>query len=161
MVETNTPISNRVDELESVLLNTFPKANCPVTHKFLPGMYVRCIFMPAGSVVTSLIHKTTHPYFILQGMVTVFSETHGEEILQSPYIGITTPGTRRVITVLEDTVWATVHLTDIQPENDSEEAIEAAVEKIGSVIIEPHVNPYLGGRVKNNIITSNLIQDEA
>lgn len=153
-------ILNKIDKLESALLDNFEVVNCPLTHKFVPGMYIREIFMPQGSIVTSQIHKTTHPFFILKGKVSVFSENDGEQTLEAPYSGITTPNTKRVIRVHADTVWVTCHPTDIQPKDDSEEAVLEAVNSIGQQIIEPHVNEYVGGQIKNNLIMPNLIENE-
>lgn len=155
MVEERT-ILNKIDQLERVLLDNCEVVNCPLTHKFVPGMYIREIFMPQGAIVTSQIHRTTHPFFILKGKVSVFSENDGEQFLEAPYSGITTPNTKRVIRVYEDTVWITCHPTDIQPKDDSEEAKLEAVNLIGEKIIEPHVNEYLGGQIKNNLITPEI-----
>jgi len=159
MVE-GVSILNKIDQLERALLDNCETVNCPLTHKFVPGMYIREIFMPQGSIVTSQIHKTTHPFFILKGKVSVFSENDGEQLLEAPYYGITTPNTKRVIRVHEDTVWVTCHPTDIQPIDDSEDAILEAVNSIGQQIIEPHVNEYVGGQIKNNLIMPNLLENE-
>jgi hypothetical protein len=77
-------------------------------------MYVREIFMPAGSIVTSRIHKFDNPFFITKGRVTVVSENEGLVTYTAPYSGITLPQTRRVLLIHEDTIWVTVHLN---PEN--------------------------------------------
>lgn len=151
MLETN----DKIDELESRMID-YPKVDCPLVHRFIGGTYVREIFMPAGSMVTSMIHKTTHPFFVLKGRVSVYSENDGVQVLEAPYIGATTPNTRRVLYIHEDTVWATVHLTDIKPEDDSEEEVLKAVQLIEDAIIEKHENPLLGGVIKNNVLTKSL-----
>lgn len=153
-------ILNKIDQLEKVLLDNCETVSCPLTHRFVPGMYIREIFMPKGAIVTSQIHRSTHPFFILKGKVSVFSENDGEQFLTAPYTGITTPNTKRVIKVHADTVWVTCHATDIQPKDDSEEAMLEAVNLIGEQIIEPHINEYLGGQVKNNLIMPNLVENE-
>jgi len=83
---------------------------CKLTHRFTPGMYIREIFMPAGSVVTTKIHKSEHPFVVSQGLVAVYSGQDGPQVIQAPHCGITKPGTRRFLVVLEDTVWTTFHL---------------------------------------------------
>lgn len=150
-------VGGRIDELEAALLSNFEPLDCPLKHRFTPGMYIREIFMPKGAVVTSLIHKTTHPFFILQGKVSVYSENDGEQLLEAPFVGVTRPGTRRVLYILEDCVWATCHPTDIQPKDDSEEAVLEAVNLIGGQIIEPHENEFLGGVIKNNVLTETKL----
>lgn len=90
--------------------------------------------MPAGSKVTSKIHKHRHPFFILFGKVKVWKDDgKGWEIIEAPFDGMTEPGTRRILDILEDTVWITVHYnpTNTQDLNELEDWI-----------IEPHSNIY-------------------
>lgn len=167
-VAKNIDHNQLIDHIEDGMFSMvesgeFEFVDCPVTHRFTDGLYVREIFMKAGCRITSLIHKTEHPYFILQGKVSVFSENFGEQLLESPYIGTTLPNTRRVLLVHEDCVWATVHKTDIKPTDNTEEAILAAVSLIAQEIIEPHENILLEGQLKNNKInniSSPLIEEK-
>lgn len=152
---------DKIDALEAALFNECELVNMPVKHTFVSGMYIREIFMPKGengivNVVTSMVHNTEHPYFVMKGKVAVFSDNEGEEIIEAPFMGITRKGTRRVLRIIEDVVWATVHRTDIKPENESEEAIEKAVALIGEQILEKHENKYLGGTLKNNVLNKQL-----
>jgi len=116
-------LNHSIDELESVMLDNFPIIDCPVTNRFTDGMYVREIFMPAGAFITSKIHKTQHQYFILKGKVIVWIDGI-EQILEAPYIGVTEPGTRRVLYILEDTIWATSHPN---PDNETLEQLEERI----------------------------------
>ena len=90
-----------------------------LTHTFLPGLYIREIFMPAGSVLTTKVHKVEHPFFVLQGSASVYSENDGPQLVVAPHRGITHIGTRRLLVVHEDMVWITVHpnlenITDVE-----------------------------------------------
>jgi hypothetical protein len=105
---------------ESIVGSGLPLAEFPLVHRFTPGLYIREIFMPAGSVLTSKIHKTEHPYVISKGVVSVWTADRGTVTLKAPHTGITKPGTRRVLFVHEDTIWTTFHVG----EEDSVEAIE-------------------------------------
>jgi predicted small metal-binding protein/mannose-6-phosphate isomerase-like protein (cupin superfamily) len=131
----------KIDELESIMANNFEIINCPLNHRFTDGLYVREIFMPAGSLVTSKIHKTQHQYFILKGAVSVWIDEGKEVYLEAPYIGVTEPGTRRVLYIWEDCIWATAHAN---PENENEEEIEER-------IIEKHDNPLLSQDLKDKL----------
>lgn len=135
-------LTHKIDELESVMLDNFPIVDCPVTHRFTEGMYVREIFMPAGSLITSKIHKTQHTYFVMKGKCIVWIDGV-EHLIEAPYIGVTEPNTRRVLYILEDCIWATSHPN---PENEN-------VEQIGERIIEKHDNPCLSLEMKNKIKT--------
>lgn len=142
---------DKIDELELAMQDYTP-VDCPLTHTFTPGLYTRTIVMEAGSLITSLIHRTRHQFIISAGVALVKVNEDEWIRLSAPYIGITEPGTRRILYIEEACVWTTCHATDIQPENESEEAIAAAVQKIEDLIIEPHINRLLNGVVKNNII---------
>ena len=82
----------------------------PLEHSFGDGLYIRKITMPAGMLVTSKIHKKAHPYFVMQGDVSVMTE-EGAVRIKAPYAGMTMPGTKRILFIHEETVWITVHAT--------------------------------------------------
>ena len=163
VAEIQKSTDTKIDELEAALLNNCPLIDCPLVHTFVPGMYIRRIFMPKGkynpetgvddiNIVTSMIHKTTHPFFVLTGKVAVFSENDGEQIITAPFHGFTTPGTRRVLRIIEDTCWVTCHVTSIQPKDDSDEAILEAADLVLNEIIDMRENPLLGGVARQNVI---------
>ncbi len=98
----------------------------PLTHRFTPGMYIRQIFMPAGSLILTERHKTTHPFVVSQGDLSVWTAESGIVRLRAPYTGITTPGTQRIIYIHEDTIWTTFHVTDeTDPEKIKNQITEA------------------------------------
>lgn len=87
-------------------------ASCPVRHHFAPGSYGREMTLPAGLVVVGKIHKHAHINVISKGRVQVFTEQEGVLELAAPCTFVSSPGTKRVVHVLEETVWTTVHVTD-------------------------------------------------
>jgi hypothetical protein len=91
---------------------TLPQQLCPLTHIFTPGLYTRQIFMPKGTRLTSRIHLYEHPFFIMMGVVSVWDATTGWTLIRAPYMGITKPGTRRLLYMHEDTIWVTCHVTN-------------------------------------------------
>jgi len=104
----------------------------PETHSFTPGLYIRELFMPAGSVLTSRTHVTEHPYVVSQGRATVYSEVDGVREVVAPLTGITKAGTKRLLFIHEDMTWTTFHVTDLTD-----------VEEIEKVIFAPWVNEYI------------------
>lgn len=101
---------NILDHPDSVTGKAFDAVNT-LKHTFCDGQYIREIFMPAGQVITTKIHKKKHPFFILTGKLSIASED-GVIDIEAPYHGITYPGTKRVIYTHEDTVFITVHATN-------------------------------------------------
>lgn len=150
MEDTNSMI----DELE-LAMTEFEPVNCPLIHRFTDGLYIRQIFMPKSedgkeTWITTMVHNTTHPFFVMKGRVKVFSDNDGAQIIEAPYFGITTPNTRRVLLIEEDTIWITLHPTNIQPKDNSDEAINEAVKLVSKQILKEYENPLLGGHYVNN-----------
>ena len=101
---------NILDHPESISGDAFEKMN-PTKSTFTDGQYIREIFMPAGQIITTKIHKKLHPFFVMSGQLSIVSEDGVIEI-EAPYHGITKPGTKRIIYTHEDSVFITVHATD-------------------------------------------------
>ena len=123
----------RLDELE-LELRQMDQVNCPLIHRFTPGLYIREIFMPAGSLIVSKIHKTCHPFIVSKGVVHVKINDGEWKRIEAPYSDTTQPGTRRVLYVEEDTIWTTIH----RNENDTRD-----LEELEDIIIEKNDNPLL------------------
>jgi hypothetical protein len=100
----------RIDELELKMATEFPMVDCPLVHRFTNGMYIREIFMPKGTLITSKIHKTQHPFTVSKGVVSVKIDSGEWQTIEAPYTGITQAGTRRVLLIHEDCVWTTYHI---------------------------------------------------
>jgi hypothetical protein len=131
-----------VMNLCDVELMKLPPVECPLTHRFTPGMYIREIFMPKGSIVTSLLHLTTHPFFIMKGDVNVYYPGLPVERYIAPYTGVTKAGTRRLLFNNEDTVWITCHITDL---TDPDEIMESITSNDFNPLIDntnPRVNTW-------------------
>lgn len=121
LAKFGTPAWEQMNRLDQALAQ-LPQQHCPVTHTFTPHLYTRTILMPAGTKLTSRIHLYEHPFVISRGTVRV-RDGEGEWVtLQAPHVGVTKPGTRRVLDVIEDTVWSTFHVTD---ETDPGKIVEA------------------------------------
>lgn len=97
---------------------------CPLKHSYGDGCYIRQIFMPKGTLITSKIHKITHPYFVMTGKASVATED-GVELIKAPYQGMTQAGTKRALYIHEDMIWITVHVTDETDLDKIEEEIIA------------------------------------
>ena len=85
-----------------------PQVECPVTHNFAPDIYVREIFMPADTVVIGHKHLTEHFNVILKGKCRVMIGDVVEE-LTAPCTFISGAGSQKIVNVLEDCIWQTVH----------------------------------------------------
>jgi hypothetical protein len=100
-----------IDVVESIIANQ-PQIECPVTHRFTPNMYIREVFVPAGTILTSEIHRHEHPHVLSMGKITMWDGEGGQIMVSAPYCGITKANARRVVYVHEDCIFTTFHVTD-------------------------------------------------
>ncbi len=94
-----------------------------------PGLYLRELFVPRGTIATGKIHKVGHANIIAKGSVSVLGE--GKRI-EGPYWFFSPPGTKKAIYAHTDTLWITVHATD-----------ESDLDKIEDALIAPTWDAYL------------------
>lgn len=106
----------QIDQLE-VALKDAPPPEFKYNHLVTPvhghpelSLYTREIFMPKGTLLTSAIHLYEHPFTISAGRVAVWDNEAGWQVYAAGGSHITTPGTRRVLFTLEDTIWTTQHV---------------------------------------------------
>lgn len=107
-------------------LAKLPQVECPVKHFFAPGVYVREIFMPAGSIVIGKIHKTEHFNLLESGRCLIRHDDGQVEVLQAPLTFVSKAGVQKILYIEEDTVWKTIHVTS-----------ETDLVKLEELLIEP------------------------
>lgn len=100
---------------------------------FCGGMYVRTIYIPEGSYLTSKIHRFEHTYFIASGSITIFTEDGGEETLEAPYLGITLAGTRRFAKANTNVIWTTTHRVEGKTREEVEK--EIIIDRINPLLL--------------------------
>lgn len=122
-----------IERVEAFIVDQGP-VQIPVIHRHTPGLYIRECQIPAGALLTSMEHLTEHPFFILKGSIIVSSDNEGEVRYDAPFIGTTLPHTKRVLYALSDTIWVTVHRTDLTDPD-----------LIGLEILDHTKNPLLDG----------------
>lgn len=83
---------------------------CPVTHSFAPGVYIRTITMPGeNTLVIGAEHKTEHFNIVHRGRARVMMDGVMHEIV-APAMFVSGPGVRKVLVVEEEMEWSTVHV---------------------------------------------------
>jgi hypothetical protein len=95
--------------LETILLKD-EQAECPVYHRFGPGIYIRELHMTAGTVAVGKVQKFEHVNILLKGKVMMFDNDQ-VTTLEAPLFFIGKPG-RKAGFVLEDMVWQNIYATD-------------------------------------------------
>jgi hypothetical protein len=104
--------SELIENVQNALLQ-HEQADIQIEHVFTPGLYTRICRIPAGTLLVSAIHRSEHPFVVLEGKCRVFSENEGPVIYQAPYQGVTQPGTKRIIYTESAVTWLTFHATHL------------------------------------------------
>ena len=120
-----------------------------VKHDFADGQYIRTITMPEGLVISTKIHKQNHPFFVMKGECSVYSEI-GMQKIKAPFHGITEAGTKRLLYIHEECVWITVHCTDkLTLAEVEEECIAKDFEEVGVIGVDTKQIDKLIEQVRN------------
>ena len=101
---------SKIQLLEQAMLQE-EQVDCPVTHKFGPGIYIREVFLPAGAYVVGHHHNDEHLNIMLTGRLKFFGKDGKWEELKAPQT-FTSPAGRKVAFVYEDTIWQNIYATD-------------------------------------------------
>jgi len=106
----SVPVNDQIENLERELLN-LPQVECPLKHNFAPGVYMREITMPAGSLIIGHEHLTEHFNVVLTGKARVMIDGVIEDLVAPCYF-ISNPNVRKVLYIVEEMKFATIHPTD-------------------------------------------------
>jgi hypothetical protein len=110
MAPSSLELNGLVDTLASKLM-ACEQVHCPVTNHFDErGVYMREVFMPAGSFIIGKQHKTDNYNIMLSGRISVLVD--GEiRHLKAPCVFMAKAGGRKVAYIHEDVRWINVHPT--------------------------------------------------
>lgn len=114
----------QVETLEQGFLQQ-EQQDCPVVHRFGPGIYIREVTIPGGTLSIGHYQKTTHLNIMLKGRVIMVNENGEKTELVAPQTFVSGPG-RKVGLIVETMVWQNVYATT---ETDVEKLEELFLEK--------------------------------
>ena len=140
-LQTAPDMRARVERLESILEQA-PQVECPLRHYFAPGVYLREMTIPAGTIATGAVHKTEHLSILSAGHCLLTTDD-GVQELKAPHTGLSKAGAKRAIVAITDCVLTTVHPTD-----------ETDLEKLVGLLTESTQAELLGGE-KNRQLLAN------
>lgn len=99
-----------IEALESRMLD-FPQVECPVVHHFGPGIYIREVTLPAGTLAIGHAQRFEHLNIMLTGAVAMVGDDGQTKVLRAPMIFVGKPG-RKLGYVLETCIWQNVYATE-------------------------------------------------
>ena len=148
-LEVPSSINSQIEAVEEQLLQ-LEQVDCALVHRFAPSVYMREVTMPAGSFIIGHEHKTEHFNVVLTGKARVMMDGVIEDII-APCVFVSKPAVRKVLYIVEEMKWATVHPTE---ETDLEILDSNLIRKSNSFIkhseikaIEDSFNPEKGGSI--------------
>jgi hypothetical protein len=99
-----------VDNLEALMLKE-EQVDCPISHHFAPGVYMREMFAPAGTIIVGHHHKTKHMNILLKGSMSLVEADGRVTKMEAPLMFLAEPG-RKCAYVHEDIAFVNVHPTE-------------------------------------------------
>lgn len=99
-----------VQRLEGEFLR-HQQADCPITHRFGPGIYIREMSAKAGSYLIGHKHIDPHLNVLVSGKIMLFKETGETLEISAPFTFVGEPG-RKLAYVIEDMVWQNIYSTN-------------------------------------------------
>jgi len=118
---------------------TMPQAELMTEHQFSPGMYMRKLFRPAGTLIVGKVHKEPHFFLCAKGEIIAWTES-GMKRLQAGDVIESKPGTKRVTLAVTDAIGITIHRTD-----------KTDLDEIEAELIEPDPSALFDARNKLKI----------
>lgn len=113
MNEIDLPDHVSRDQIERLQaeMSLMPQAELMTEHSFSPGMYMRKVFRPAGTLIVGKVHKEPHFFLCAKGEIIAWTE-NGMKRLQAGDVVESKPGTKRVTLAVTDAIGITIHRTD-------------------------------------------------
>jgi quercetin dioxygenase-like cupin family protein len=104
------PTRDQIDRLQSEMVK-MPQVELETEHFFSPGMYLRRVYRPAGTLIVGKVHKKPHFFLCAKGEIIAWTES-GMRKLQAGDVVECQPGTKRITLATQDSIGVTVHMTD-------------------------------------------------
>lgn len=117
-------LAENVDSLQEYMLQ-LPQVKCEVLHRFAPGLYIREVTVPAGTMAVGHWQRFEHLNILLKGKVTVMNDDGSTSRLEAPMMFVGKPG-RKIGYIEEDMVWQNIYATT---ETDVEKLEETFLDK--------------------------------
>ena len=138
----------QVERLQSEMV-VMPQVELVTEHQFSPGMYMRRVFRPAGTLIVGKVHKKPHFFLCAKGTIIAWTEG-GMKRLEAGDIIESQPGTKRVTLAVTDAIGITIHRTDLTD-----------LDKIEDELVEPDITAVFDFQNKLKTTVNELIGEEA
>ena len=114
----DVPTREQIERLQGEMVK-MPQVELQTEHYFVPGMYCRRVYRPAGTLIVGKVHKHPHFFLCAKGEIIAWTEK-GMKKLQAGDVVECQPGTKRVTLATQDSIGVTIHKTDKTDLNEIE-----------------------------------------
>jgi hypothetical protein len=126
-----TKVSALLDKKVGALLDNskdIQRIKCEEKHHFGPGIYIKEVTMPAGSVIVGKHHKLEHMCNMMSGRMIIVNPDGTRHELVAPMTFMAKPG-RKVAYIIETVVFQNIYSTD-----------ETDIEKLENMFVDNSKN---------------------
>lgn len=109
---SRVPTRQEIELLQAAMVRMPQCMDLRTEHYFVPGMYLRKLWRPAGTLIVGKIHKAPHFFLCASGHLIAWSETGMRHLREGDVIE-SQPGTKRVTLAMTHAVGITIHKTDL------------------------------------------------
>lgn len=103
-------------------LETQPQLELHTEHHLCDGVYTRELHIPAGVGLVGRVHLYDQTNVVAKGRIRVTTDDD-VQVLEAGQVLVSKAGTKRSGVALEDTVWLTIHKTDLIDPQEIERAV--------------------------------------
>ena len=111
------------------LMRGYPQVDCKLDHFFGPGVYVRQLTIPEGTLIMGKYHRYPTLNNLISGSIAILDKNNQINILTAPHTFVSEPG-QKVGYAIEKTIWQNIHVTE---ETNLEKIEEIFIEKSESI----------------------------
>lgn len=104
-------------------IREMPQLDLPVKHYHIEGVYVRELFIPAGTVLTGKIHNKENISILSQGELMFSNGDTGLKSIKAPYTVVDKPGVKRLGYAVTDCTFINVLRSDKKTVPELEEEL--------------------------------------
>lgn len=126
-----TKVASLLDKKVGALLDNskdIKQIHCEEKHHFGPGLYIKEVTMPAGSVIVGKHHKMEHMCNMMSGRMIIVNPDGTRHELVAPITFMAKPG-RKVAYIIETVVFQNIYSTD-----------ETDIEKLENMFVDNSKN---------------------
>ena len=102
----------RIQDLQNEC-KSIEQVECKTDHMFSDGVYVRTMFVPAGTFVIGKVHKFKTVNIMTKGTALIYAGPNKPAVkIEAPLTFVSNPMERKMAFFLEDSEWVNVHPTE-------------------------------------------------